>query len=98
MSSSLENKKRLLVKSSEKEKVVKKIKLENFSTTLLNSVVNSTVNIDDSFVNLCKQKCITDEKSLQIYHDVAVTGKVIEIFNYKLKNLDFLSNFIQILK
>ena len=72
---SLENKKKLLVKSSEKEKVAKKIKLVNVNTTLLNSVVNSTDNINDSFEILCKQKCINDEKSLQMYHDVAVTGK-----------------------
>ena len=94
---SLENKKRLLVKSAQKEKVEKKIKLENVNTTLLNSVVNSMDKKSDSFENLCKQKCITDKKSLQIYHDVAITGKVIEKFNYKLKNLDILSNFIQIL-
>ncbi len=76
--SSLENKKRLLVKCSEKEKVAKITKLKNVNTTLLNSVVNSTEEIDDSFENLCKQKFITDEKSLQIYHDVAVTGSFVE--------------------
>ena len=86
---SLENKKRLFVKSSEKGKVAKKIKVENVSTTLLNSVVISTDNIDNSFEILCKQKCITDEKSLQLYDDIAFTGKIIQVINENIKILIF---------
>ncbi len=76
-SSNLENNKRLLVKSSEKEKFTMNKELENINPKLLNSDVNSTENIDDSFDNLCKQKSINDEKFLQLYDDIAVTGKTI---------------------
>ncbi len=74
--SSLENKKSLFVKSSNCKHNAKKMKLENVNQKLLNYVVKSMDKIDDSFEDLCKQKCINDEKSLQMYHDVAVTGKI----------------------
>ena len=75
--SSLENIKGSLVKSSESKKEANKMEIDNVNSTLLNSDVNSTENIDDSFENLCKQKSINDEKSLQMYDDIAVTGKII---------------------
>ncbi len=96
--SSLENKKSLFVKSSKSKNNAKEMEFENDNQSLMNSVVNSMDKIDDNFEDLCKQKCINDEKSLQIYHDVAVTGKVIEKFICKLKNVDLLCNFIQTVK
>ena len=74
--SSLENKKSLFAKSSNSKNNAKKMKFENVNQKSLNSVVNSMDKIDDNFEDLCKQKCINDEKSLQMYHDVAVTGKI----------------------
>ena len=76
---SLLNKKRLFVKSSGNENNPKKKKLDNVNSTLLNFNDNSTDNIADSFENLCKQKCINDEKSLKIFDDIAVTGKIFKL-------------------
>ena len=70
--SSLENIKESLVKSSESKNNANKIEIDNVNSTLL----NFTDNKDDSFENLCRQKSINDEESLQMYHDVAVTGKI----------------------
>ena len=74
--SSLENRKGLFVKSSKSKNNAKEMECENVNQNLVNSVVNSMDKIDDNFEDLCKQKCINDEKSLQMYHDVAVTGKI----------------------
>ena len=73
--SSLQSKNNLIRKNSESKPIAKKKKLESINPKLLDSVVNTTENLDNSFENLCKQTCINDEKSLQAYHDIAVTGK-----------------------
>ena len=36
-----------------------------------------TTNKDEGFSNLCKKSSIKDENNLKVYHDIAVTGKVI---------------------
>ena len=51
-----------------------KKKFENFNQTLLNGDENSTNSRSHHLVNLCKKAALNDDKYLQKYNDVAVTG------------------------
>ena len=53
---------------------VKKRKFENVNQTLLNGDANSTNSRSHSLVNLCKKSVLNDDKYLQKYNDVALTG------------------------
>lgn len=59
------------------KKTAKKIKLEYANSKQLNTVVGSANNIDESFVNLSKKSSIKDENILKVYHNIAVTGKIV---------------------
>ena len=53
---------------------VKKKKLDTINPNLLSHNANSSNSKDLTFVNLSKTSAINDDKVLQNYNDVAVTG------------------------
>ena len=70
-------------KNDESKSDVKKRKLETIHPNLLSCNANSTYALGLTFVNLSKTTAINDDKVLQNYNAVAVTGlKYVHVYIY----------------
>lgn len=64
----------LCVKNYEGQRNIKRLKLENTSSKIFKSILNSKDNVH-TFEDLCKNTAISDKKVLKMYNDVAITSK-----------------------